>query len=67
MARRLDPSDRDPLLARKRTADMLRRLRELTKNARMLKSRVRTASEKNEELDRDDAVRRRLRGRRHQG
>ena len=61
MTRRTDPSNCDPLLTRKRTADMLRSLRALTKNARMLKARVRTASDENDQQDLNDAVRRRKR------
>jgi hypothetical protein len=48
MPRRRDPSEQDPQLTRKRTADMLRRLRELTKDVRMLRARVRRASDEND-------------------
>ena len=61
MVRRADPSDRDPLTTRKRTAEMLRRLRDLARKARMLKARVRTASYRNEQRDREDTVRRKQR------
>ena len=38
MPRRRDLSEQDPQLTRKRTADMLRRLRQLTKDVRMLRA-----------------------------
>jgi len=44
MARRCtDSLGQDPQLSRKRTADMLRQLRNLGKDARMLKARIETA------------------------
>jgi hypothetical protein len=48
MPRRRDPFEQDPQLTRKRTAHMLRRVRELTKDVRMLRARVRSASAENE-------------------
>jgi hypothetical protein len=49
MARRPTESPaQDPQLSRKRTADMLRQLRNLSKDARMLKARIDTALDQNQ-------------------
>lgn len=50
MARRCtDLPGQDPQLSRKRTADMLRQLRNLGKDARMLKARIETALDQKDE------------------
>jgi hypothetical protein len=57
MARRpTDPPGQDPQLSRKRTADMLRQLRNLGKDARMLKARIETALDQKEQQDRKQRI-----------
>ena len=57
MARRCtDSLGQDPQLSRKRTADMLRQLRNLGKDARMLKARIETALDQKDERDRKQRV-----------
>ena len=52
MARRCtDSPGQDPQLSRKRTADMLRQLRNLGKDARMLKARIETALDQKDQQD----------------
>ena len=46
-----DSPGQDPQLSRKRTADMLRPLRNLGKDARMLKARIETALDQKNEQD----------------
>lgn len=62
--RHADASAQDPDLARQRTADMLRRLRGLTNDARALKQRILKASNENEERDHRNVLQKRARGRR---
>jgi hypothetical protein len=46
-----DSPGQDPQLSRKRTADMLRQLRNLGKDARMLKARIETALDQKHQQD----------------
>ena len=54
--RSTDSPGQDPQLSRKRTADMLRQLRNLGKDARMLKARIETALDQKGERDRKPRV-----------
>ena len=57
MSRRCtDLPGQDPQLSRKRTADMLRHLRHLEKDARRLKARIETALDRNDEGDRKHRI-----------
>jgi hypothetical protein len=48
MARRPSASSSDPLLSRKRTADLLRALRDVSRDVRVLKAKVTEAAERHE-------------------
>jgi len=54
--RSTDSPEQDPQLSRKRTADMLRQLRNLGKDARMLKARIETALDQKDEQDRKQRI-----------
>jgi hypothetical protein len=51
-----DSPGQDPQLSRKRTADMLRQLRNLGKDARMLKARIESASAQKHEQHRKQRI-----------